>query len=493
MKTALHIVSVFLLLAFFACTTAYSRVKDRGNNVVYVTENINIQKQLSKGGTTYIIKCNIDLKGQTIQIPASSVIRFQSNKIYNGSIKLSSHSKIDGNGVVFITHPHQQMIFAEGVEDIEISGVTFNSVGNKHSSYESSGVFMTNCGYIKIHDCNFLGDSIGLSGFVGLVMLKACHVDIYNNTFKYFYKPDFWKSNQRNTAWATYLVSLKNAKIFLNTFYKTYSGIKLTGYIENVAIYSNETYDNITDGCDFAGISAKNVVIENNKFENCGDCGIEFKILFIDQWHTDKMKKYYGYNLNTPRYFKDITIRNNIISSWVGLKVWNQYNNTRALSKKSRSLGYDKRSGNIILSNNRLIKTTKGSGNPNSSVGIQVAYNSVNQGDFLIENNKMDGYKFGLYFINSSNIDVRGNYVKSLTYSVYERFEQNRDLNQTWNHNICIDNNTFYNTNDHAIVLSERTKDWTISNNAINKSSTKKMVEDQGNHNTISNNSLIKD
>lgn len=492
MKTALHIVSVFLLLAFLACTTAYSRVLDRENNVVYVTENTNIQKQLSKGGTTYVIKCNIDLKGQTIQIPASSELRFQSSKIYNGSIKLSNHSKIEGNGVVFITHPHQQMIVANGVDDVEISGINFNCVGNKHSSYESAGVFITNSNCIKIHDCFFGGDSAGSSGYMGLAMLKVGHVEIFKNDFRYFYKPDFWKSNHRNTAWATYLVSLKDATIYQNTFNKTYSGIKLTGYIENVKICSNKTFDNITDGCDFAGISAKNVIIENNNFENCGDCGIEFKILFLDQWHKDKMKKYYGYNLKTPRFFKDITIRNNIITSWVGLKVWNQYNKTMDLSKKIRNLGYDKKSGNIVLSNNRLTKTTKGSGNPNSSVGIQVAYNSVNTGDFIIENNKMDGYKFGLYFVNSSTIDVRGNYVKSLTYSVYERFEQNKELNQTWNHNICIDNNTFYNTSDHAIVLSDRTKDWTISNNAIHVLSTKKMVEDQGNHNKMSNNSLIK-
>lgn len=491
MKIRLNFVSVFCLMAFFTYTNAFSRLTENRKTVFYVTENVNIQKQLSKSDAIYIIECDIDLNGQIVQIPESSELKFYSKTLSNGTIRLNNHSKLVGNGVMFAAHPHQQMIFAEGVEDIEISGVTFNSVGNKHSSYESSGVFMTNCDYIKIHDCIFWGDSIGLSGFVGLVMLKACHVDIYNNTFKYFYKPDFWKSNQRNTAWATYLVSLKNAKIFLNTFYKTYSGIKLTGYIENVAIYSNETYDNITDGCDFAGISAKNVVIENNKFENSGDCGVEFKILFHDQWHSNEMKKYYGYDLKTPRFFQGITIRNNMISSWVGVKIWNQYNKSEALSKNSRYLGYNKRSGNIVILNNNLSKTKDGSGNPNSSVGIQVAYNATNQGDFKIFDNKIEGYKFGLYFVNSSYINVENNFISSLTYGIYERFEDNNDLMQTWNHHITIDGNKFKNKNSKTFLLSNRTKVWTIKNNKIYASKQANIIEDHGYSNIFHNNSII--
>jgi len=491
MKTRLNFVSIFYLIAFFTYTNAFSRVTENKRTVIYVTKNVNIQKQLSRSDAIYIIECDIDLNGQIVRLPECSELRFHSKTLSNGTIRLSNHSKLVGNGVMFAAHPHQQMIFAEGVEDVEISGVTFNTVGNKHSSYESSGVFMTNCDYIKIHDCIFLGDSAGLSGFVGLAMLKAYHVDIYNNTFRYFYKPDYWKSNQRNTAWATYLVSLKNAKIYLNTFYKTYSGIKLTGYIEDVAIYYNEAYDNITDGCDFAGISANSVVIENNKFENCGDCGIEFKILFHDQWHSSEMKKYYGYNLKTPRYFQGITIKNNIISSWVGVKIWNQYNKSENLSKSSRYLGYNKRSGKIVVSNNNLSKTKDGSGSPNSSVGIQVAYNATNQGDFRILNNKIEGYQFGLYFVNSSYINVDNNFISSLTHGIYERFEENNDLRQTWNHHIMIDGNRFVNRNSKTIMLSHRTKAWTIKDNEIYASRQAYTIEDHGYLNIFHNNRII--
>ncbi len=383
MKLTLQIIYSILLLVIFGCAAAYSNVnKDRTKSVVYITDNINIQRQLSKGSTKYIVKCDIDLKGTGVRLPISSEIIFQSKKISNGTLRLSSHSKIVGNGVVFISHPHRQMMVADGVEDIEVSGFIFNILGNKHSSYESAGVSIKNSCNIIIHHCSFIGDSEGRSGFMGLAMLKVERTDIFNNTFKNVYKPDFWNSKQKNTAWATYLVSLKDAKIYQNIFHKTYSGIKLTGYIENVSVYSNESYDNITDGCDFAGISAKNIIIENNKFENCGDCGIEFKILFYDQWHSNEMQEYYGYDLRTPRYFKDITIRNNIISSWVGLKIWNQYNKSATLAKKTKKLGYDGRSGNVILKDNKLIKTKIGSGNPNSSVGIQVAYNSMKQGFF---------------------------------------------------------------------------------------------------------------
>ena len=491
MKKFFHFVCFSFLLAFFFYSNAYSRVKERRKTVIYVTENIDIQKQLSKSDAIYIIDCDIDLKGQIVWLPESSEFKFYSKKLSNGTIKLSSHSKIVGNGVVFVEHPHQPMISADKVEDIEVSGITFNMVGNKHSSYENAGFFVSNSNYVNIHDCIFIGDSSGLRGFVGLAILKVVHIDIYNNTFKYFYKPDFWKSNQQNTAWATYFVSLKDAKIYQNRFYKTYSGIKLTGYIEDVSIFSNETYDNITDGLDFAGISAKNIVIENNKFENCGDCGIEFKILFHDQWHSNEMKKYYGYNLKTPRYFQGITIKNNIISSWVGVKIWNQYNKSENLSKSSRYLGYNKRSGKIVVSNNNLSKTKDGSGSPNSSVGIQVAYNATNQGDFRIFNNKIEGYQFGLYFVNSSYINVENNFISSLTHGIYERFEENNDLRQTWNHQIMIDGNRFVNRNSKTIMLSHRTKAWTIKDNEIYASRQAYTIEDHGYLNIFHNNRII--
>lgn len=487
---AKRVLYILVLMVLLASTNAFANDNQRGGKTVYVTKDTNLQSQLSQSATTYIITCDVDLKGQTVSIPKNAILRFESKRIGNGTLRLNNHSRIIGNGVEFLSHPHKQMIVADGVEGVEIECVAFNSRGNKHSSYESAGVFVKNSKNVNIHDCSFEGDTAGLSGYMGLAMLKVEQVEIYKNEFRDIYKPDFWKSNQRNTAWATYLVSLKTANIYGNKFYKTYSGIKLTGFIEDVKIYSNETYDNITDGCDFAGISARNVVIENNKFENCGDCGVEFKILFFNAWHYDEMTKYYGYARKTTRYFKDITIRNNTISSWVGLKIWNQYNQTEALTVKTRRLGYNKRNGGIELSNNNLLKTKTGSGSPNSSVGIQVAFNAMKQGDFVVINNKIDDYKFGVYFVNSSNISVSGNSVRSSSYCVYERFEMNEDLNQDYNHDIRIESNTFHNTHDYAIILSERTRNWDISNNVIETTNRRNMIKNKGFNNKLNNNRL---
>lgn len=445
--------------------------------------------KVSVPNTTYVVTTDIDLYGRTIIIPENVTLIFKCEWIKSGTIQLQSGSQLLGNNVVFYTHPHKQMVLVKDAEGVIIDNIDFRTVGNAHSSYESGGVHVKNSSNVTIRNCKFSGASDGSSGFVGLSTLKVDRLYVNNNVFNNFYKPGFWESKQKNTAWATYFVSVSNAEIYRNTFDKTYSGIKLTGFIEDVNIHHNVVKNSITDGCDFAGISARNVRIEKNEFTNCGDCGVEFKILFQDAMHIGEMEKYYGYSLNAPRFFQNISICDNIIESWVGLKIWNQYNNSRFMSEQLRYFGYNRNSGGIALANNKLKKTASGSGNPNTDVGIQIAYNAFGRNDFVVTNNDIQNYKIGVYFVNSSNVSIRYNTINSIGDSFYERFEEHRDLMQKYNFGIEIDGNTIISQKGLALNLSTRTKDFRIVGNTI---SCKRSIENHGQNNIIESNNFKK-
>lgn len=448
--------------------------------------------KIDRPNTTYIIKADVDLHGNCVLLPEAVTLIFKCESIKNGTLQVQSKTKLYGNNVTFKSHPHKQMIVVKNADAVVIDGFIFDTIGNKHSSYESGGVFISHCENIKVSNCSFFGDPDGQSGFVGLATLKVNALKLCYNHFKNFYKPDYWNSKQQNVAWATYLVSISNADIFRNYFDKTYSGIKLTGFIENVTIQRNIVENSITDGCDFAGISAKDVKIINNDFLNCGDCGVEFKILFLEAAHIDEMERFYGHSKADKRYFQDIIISNNNIESWVGLKIWNQYNNPDYVADQAKFMNYKYSSGNILLSGNTLRKTDRGSGSPHSDVGIQIAYNSINDNDFVVSKNFINGHKFGVYFVNSSKILIKNNTINSIDDSFYERFEQHKDLCQKSNSDIELYENKVFSQKGSALNMSSKTTNWKIRKNILKSNNSESTIVNFGKDNHFTDNIVNK-
>lgn len=399
----------------------------------YIKPTISLSGQITESDTKYIIRHNYDLGGEEIIIPERCIVEFDGGSIKNGKVLLSSNVTINGNKTVFVVPPHTQVICAENSTGIRIYNCVFDCTNNAHRSYEYGGVFLKGCSDVIVKGCKFFGKEDGSSGRMGLAMFKCDDVVIEDNDFSYFYDPNFWQSGSgKPTSWATYFVSLKNAVVINNRFVKTYSGIKFTGWIENIQVTDNYSVDSVSDGLDFAGISALNVSICNNTFIRNNDNGVEFKILEVDGANYDNTLHYYGYSMDTPRYFKNITIANNTFIGHRGLSMVNAFTKMQenALLVTEKPYMFDDDNiGNISVANNVMdyFPSDMPIPNPNSSFGVFIILAATPQQNIVFDSNVVSG-NFGLYVVSSTNLVFSKNAVNSVNTAIYFRRQPNRIL-----------------------------------------------------------------
>ena len=418
-------------------------LKEGGSNVL-------TQEDFSDANTIYVVRYDFDLNEQIISIPSGSVLEFDGGSIKGGTISLSNNCSIIGNRATLVVPEHHNIIRAFDCENIYIENIRIDCTHNLHTrgtnaQGQGGGVYVRNCSNVTIKDCDFFGKEDGSGGFIGLEIFKSEDILVENNSFLYFYQPGFWLPGQSptfddsKTAWATYFDSVKNAVIRNNILVRTYSGIKLTGWIENVQIINNYSQDSITDGCDFAGLSALNIDISHNTFVNNGDNGIEFKLLEVGSDYTDSENKH-GYPITTPRYFKRITISNNNFIGHRGIKVFNRYTQEQIpaiiASDHPDYVQYvldEDNIGDLVISNNSLqdrkdyhtYEPDDQHINPNSRYGIQICFALQNSDSAIISNNDVFS-DFGLYVVSSTNLSFINNLVHAANYLIYLRKDSDR-------------------------------------------------------------------
>lgn len=431
--------------------------------------NILTPTMMNQPNTIYEIRYDFDLNGETIEVQEGCTLKFNGGKLRNTSLILHSNVSIIGDDKSVIEiNPNKSALFCENAENIEISRLKFDFTKNQHKSFDFSGIVFKNCSEIFFRNNYLIGEEKGKSGFNGLYMFVCKNILIKNNIFKYFFQEGFWTSNQANTAWATYFVSIEDAIISGNIIEKSYSGIKLTGFIKNVLVENNNVYNSITDGCDFAGISIDGLSINANNFYGCHDCGVECKILKYNTMHYGEFEKYYGYSEEVPRTFKNISIFGNNIYSHTGIRLFNFYSTHKNIKEEYQFLSYD---GNIT--NNRIESNVISSSvddfsdNKNSKCGIQISCCSTEYDKFIIKDNNLQNHKFGIYLVNSSNLHIAQNNVYAITCSYYSRLEPDEELSCERIENITLFGNFLNAKYTNDISLKEYEHNFIIQKNMV--------------------------
>ena len=431
--------------------------------------NILTPIMMNQPNTIYEIRYDFDLNGETIEVQEGCTLKFNGGKLRNTSLILHSNVSIIGDDKSVIEiNPNKSALFCENEENIEISRLKFDFTKNQHKSFDFSGIVFKHCSEIFFHNNYLIGEEKGKSGFNGLYMFVCKNILIKNNIFKYFFQEGFWTSNQAHTAWATYFVSIEDAIISGNIIEKSYSGIKLTGFIKNVLIENNNVYNSITDGCDFAGISVDGLSINANNFYGCHDCGVECKILKYNSMHYGEFEKYYGYSEEVPRTFKNISIFGNTLYSHTGIRLFNFYSTYKNIKEEYQFLSYD---GNIT--NNRIESNVISSSvddfsdNKNSKCGIQISCCSTEYDKFIIKDNNLQNHKFGIYLVNSSNLHIALNNVYAITCSYYSRLEPDEELSCERIENITLFGNFLNAKYTNDISLKEYEHNFIIQKNIV--------------------------
>lgn len=356
-----------------------------------ISHVLNNYKNVLFSNGVYLIESPITINNNNLRIKGetSSVI----------------HSNTGGHALIF-----------NGNNNITIENMTFTAPEDytAQTAHDTHHLLkMSNCNNIIVKSCNFN------HGVLGLTIENSSHIIIEKNTVSYF------------TGWGIMLgynqTSIKNAKILNNTSTNSsYDGIKMTGYIEDILVEGNNCYDNSSDGFDFAGHTAKNVIITNNIFSNNNINGCDFKQLT----RTD-----YPYDETKTKQFFNITISNNVLSQnlnhHINMQLWYDDVNIHNI---------------YIVDNNINLKTTV---TANSGTGIRISpcvantYKAV-----LIKNNNItsensDNYDYGIRISAAKNIYVENNFISgAMRTGIY--IDNGGDATATSEY-ITVIKNTIYN------------------------------------------------
>ena len=81
---------VLMVLAMSICTSAFSK------EVITISTSTDFLRKVSKSNIIYDIKCDVNLNGSTVKIPANCILRFTSGSISNGKLE-GSQTFIDNS------------------------------------------------------------------------------------------------------------------------------------------------------------------------------------------------------------------------------------------------------------------------------------------------------------------------------------------------------------------------------------------------------------
>ena len=254
--------------------------------------NILTQEMISDSNTIYFIQYDYDLNGETIEIPAGSVLEFVGGSINYGTIILNSNTVVRGNKTVcrasYNGLSHKSLFVASNVENLEIFDLTIKGnydedndgeleiIGNRDAE---ALLFIGNSKNIYIEGLeisNFFNDNAGMNlgskivdkSKIGYAPIKiAACVDVYIE-----------KCSEIKSAGEGWEFNFCNHITIDSLYIKRKYGVSSLN-VEGCHGFSllNSTFETGKSTGDIANILAQDALIDNCVFKGGGvDCGNEY-------------------------------------------------------------------------------------------------------------------------------------------------------------------------------------------------------------------------
>lgn len=337
-------------------------------------------------------------------------------------------------------------------------------------------IVFRNCKNIKIHDLIYDGslqkEALQRNDNIFIYLENCENIRIYDNTLKngsYGIKLKNTKNVEFNSniaygfsAWPVYFDDLENAKIYNNYMHDNdYDGLKGTGFHYNVDVYSNNCYNNKSDGYDFAGHSCNGLRIFNNNFYDNLMEGIEVKTLNRSVYPLPS-------DIINPVFENIEIIDNKLITNKCGVNMANM--NSNEMTSK-----------NILIKNNK-ISTNQTSAN-SGLTGIRLSMlKCLNIEDLIIDNNIITNVNmyYGVRVQGCEKVLVKCNNIRvfqnGVLCEIYESFATD---------DIIIEDNKIVVENSNCIRLNADTTKCVVRKNYLKSPSTSYRLNDLASSNLM--------